>query len=531
VYLDRNEVPFNVPAAEKKSGWREKLAWPVRLSVVALAIEEIDRRLLANLCAVENQEERLAALLLVPYLHKRCLIFLESALNVQFEKKTRILLYGAPPEIDYFRGEVSEEELPPPAIKNFLNIGSNPSFHWLRQLKNTACRSGWRLPRNLFFPTAILIADSPMISAGLVHNKKERLRFSYAESFLAGLEERQTGDEPKADVHALSDRLTQGLANIDGLEEPYKTRLEKLLLRECVFGMSVALRDIERISNIPNLPDNLWAGTGGKYLSRLIGLEIIRRGGKVTRFDHGGIPGALSIADEHLPIYEFGVSTKFVISTRMYADFIVRSGARDKNPGICPVEIDGLEGDPSFKQVSPGRATSGQKRLKVLYVTTIYRGFYQYTAPILPDPVYMDWQLRLVEILKKLPVKFFCQPHPEGLYGGASHPLAGYASSNGGNFEEVMEEADVFLFDYFNSQVFLKALCTGKTVVLIDVANSVRLNAEVAKPFSERCRLLKPTFDETNRPFVDEEILADAILAGSDPADPSYFRRLLVGDI
>ena len=76
---------------------------------------------------------------------------------------TRKAPMGGPLELDYLRGIASEEDLSSPLVGNLLGIQECPSFHWLRQLKNTARWSGWRLPVDLFFPTTTLITTSDMI--------------------------------------------------------------------------------------------------------------------------------------------------------------------------------------------------------------------------------------------------------------------------------------------------------------------------------------------------------------------------------
>ena len=60
-----------------------------------------------------------------------------------------------------------------------------------------------------------------------------------------------------------------------------------------------------------SLPQEIWTGTGGYWPSRIIGLEIMRRGGIVRRFDHG-YNHALNRFIEQAVFVEAMVSTHFV---------------------------------------------------------------------------------------------------------------------------------------------------------------------------------------------------------------------------
>ncbi|MEE9250284.1 MAG: hypothetical protein V3U93_04055 [Alphaproteobacteria bacterium] len=60
-------------------------------------------------------------------------------------------------------------------------------------------------------------------------------------------------------------------------------------------------------------PRVLWFGTGGYYPARALALEVLRRGGAVTRFSHGG--AGMTDAIEPLVLGELAVSTRFVLPT------------------------------------------------------------------------------------------------------------------------------------------------------------------------------------------------------------------------
>jgi hypothetical protein len=107
-------------------------------------------------------------------------------------------------------------------------------------------------------------------------------------------------------------------------------------------------------------------------------------------------------------------------------------------------------------------------------------------------------------------------------------PLADLAPMSTKRFEEVMGEADLFLFDWSHSTTFWKALCTDRPVVYVDFGLS-GFAPGVSPLIERRCRVVPATYDSNNLPQVDASALADAILAGPTHADGSPFRRLLGG--
>ena len=131
-------------------------------------------------------------------------------------------------------------------------------------------------------------------------------------------------------------------------------------------------------------------------------------------------------------------------------------------------------------------------------------------------------------MLAEMPVDLVCKPATEGLLNGRDHPIAEIAPVKTVLFEDVMHEADVFVFDYPASTTFCESLCTDRPVVLIDLGLT-RFSAAVAPLIERRCRIVTATFGHDNRPRIDRQALADAILGGPEREDPSDFQCLLAG--
>ena len=167
-------------------------------------------------------------------------------------------------------------------------------------------------------------------------------------------------------------------------------------------------------------------------------------------------------------------------------------------------------------------------RPRVMYVSTAYYGFHQVYPPVSRSaPLYFDWQIRLLELLKSFPIDLTCKPHPEGLF--ADPPmLAPYAAVNDVRFETALVGADVLVYDYPASTTLSVGLCSDRPIVLID-HGSMRFNESIRPHIEKRCRIVRAEFDLRNRLVVSRNELAHAICGDLAPADPSYFRDLFLG--
>jgi len=274
-----------------------------------------------------------------------------------------------------------------------------------------------------------------------------------------------------------------------------------------------------------SLPGEVWSGSGGPYAPRAVGLEVLRRNGRVIRFDHG-TPRGFVRADEYTALLELAVSSEFILATEGAAE-LSRKGTMVR-PRHAIGAVRGAFGDPSYAAIPVHRVRGKSTRMRVVYAPTQLLGFRQLLPVQPPDVVYLDWQLRVAEALGKMNVELTCQPHPEGLFRGRPHPLESVAPTIRGNFAAQLQRADVFVFDYPSTTALWEAICTNAHIVFLDIGAG-KLSPAVANLFQERARVLEVNHDECNRPVLDFEALRDAVLTHSSPPDPMPLRRLLAG--
>ena len=518
------EVPFDLATAQGTPDWRASLAWPVDLLPLRTAVRRQLSAFLGLMSGLPDRDHRdvalLGGMLLLPALSP----VVEASLVVQAEAATGIRVVGGPPELAYLRGEWPADEPPPFTRQRFGSPQLHARFRFARRLARAASwTTWWRVPAVFLAPTALAVSHNTLLRDCAACGD-ERVAFHHGEALLESIRARSGDVSPLVDAESLVASVIDVLVETVGLEQPYLQRLRQLAAIRARTFLGQAARDLAQLQCWRGVPRALWSGTGGYYPARALGLAVLRRGGAVTRFAHGGGVGMIDMP-EAVAFIELAASSQFVTATPDVAEIVKRQGVPDLVQPFRQIEIVGHTGDPMFAQMPRRSVKTRGARPRVVYASTVLRGFRQKMPPTLPDPVYLDWQLRLANLLQDLPLELLCKPHPEGLMRGRRHPLADAAPTSQAPFEALVDGADVFLFDYPQSTTFWESLCTDRPVVLIDLGTSP-LNPAVKPLIAERCRVIQATYDWDNRPHIDPDALASAILDGPTQADPGTFRRL-----
>jgi hypothetical protein len=248
----------------------------------------------------------------------------------------------------------------------------------------------------------------------------------------------------------------------------------------------------------------------------------MRQGYVVRRFEHVGT-GCLVADGLGFDMTERAVSTEVVVPTAQLAGFAEKIRSRDLEP--LGALLSGA-GDPDF--VFPSTAGPRGTPLRVVYATTLLRGALQYHDALLPDAVYLDWQMRVGEALSVMPFNAIVKPHPETRYPGNRNPLPDVAKVSSEPFERLIADCDVFVFDFGQTTVFWKGLATAKPVVYLDLGLT-SFQPEVRAELERRATIVPVAYDERNRPVLNAALLESAITQAR-PADFSNpFRQWLGG--
>ena len=516
-------VPYEIHSALKSMEWRDGFIWPVAYSSLRDIQMTTASSLLSTIASMSSSRARALALLVQGSLGSLIRMIGEQALLADAARQQGIQMVGTAPEFEYLCGFVPLSSLldSVPSLENDENIKLAFGRRMVRIASWT--RSPIRLVRALVKPDHVVVSHNRLLR-DVAHRSETAISFQHAESILFRGRSLtpQNGDDDIVDE--VAERYERVIGQTYALKSEMHERMRALYRLRSRVVLTEAARDLRGLSQLRRVPRSIWAGSAGSYAVRALAIEVRRRGGATEGFDHGG---SLSMVDDpdQIALREFSVYDRYVFPTAGCVDAVTKTGALNGSLPFGPTRLVGGAGDPTFRVTSRSDANGSRRRRRVYYVPMIFRGLRQHLPTYLPDPVYLDWQYRLVESLKRIDVDVVCKPHPEGLLKGRRHPLEAVCAIEYRKFEEVRDDADAFLFDISQSTTFWEAVCTHRPVVLIDLGIT-RFNTTVEPLIRRRCRIVKARWDERNLPSVDSDELADA-LCGTEKVDPTEFRMLL----
>ena len=450
---------------------------------------------------------------------------IEAALAISAESRTGLVIQSKESEVAYLKG-VSFEPPKSRGVSIFQRI-PYPRLPLRRSAQVTSWWTpSWKVPAALMRPDIVAISDNPLLVSG-ARDSNARIGFVHAGTIFRRMRRRQANVRHGVDVAALAASLVGKILDMPCLTEPVRSRLQEILSTHVSSCVELAAHDLAAAARYPRMPNIVWSGTGGNYAGRVIGLEVMRRGGTVVRYDHGGTL-AMAYAPTTASIAELSVSSRFVVGTDVLGEFLRSTNPDAPIAAWHAVDIEGGMGDPSMRGLALNAQRRNSNRRKILYVPMFLRGFSKHAFYTFSDPVYLDWQLRLAGELSKMPADLLCKPHPEGVLSGRVHPLSQVASCSTAPFEAEMGNADVFVFDRCSSTTFWRAVCTDRPVILIPIGPP-DLNLLARQALERRCIIIEPRYDENNLPQIDHELLSEAVLGGPDRVDPTEMRKIFMG--
>jgi hypothetical protein len=403
-------------------------------------------------------------------------------------------------------------------------------FLTLRRLVRTGSWTpAWRLPRAVLRPGGVALTHNSLLRSYLRHSRYA-VRNAYDEDFNLANGSVDATFAKRMEAPALAGQMVETLTGELPVNEDIQARLAtcmRLVLTES-YGDSIDL--LSRLRAVRKLPSKLFTGTGSKRMSRALGLEIMHRGGEVTRCDHGGSFQLVHDSD-YVVLNELSVSTRFIVATQLAAKNSDALASQRRAHSLSDCVIEGSRGDPGLDVGAPAftRTASLKGRRRVMYVPSLFYGLNQASPPVLPGALYLDWQLRLMTMLKEFPVEILWKPHPAGhkppIHLSPTRDFRTLAAP----FEQAVAEADILIYDFSATTTLAVGLCTDRPIVLID-HGTMRFNASLRHEISARCRMVECAYNDRNLPTVSRESLEDAVCSGPPTADPTYFRQLFLGD-
>lgn len=515
-------LPLDLNTAMHERQYRDSLHWPLEHATARDFHLGIDERFLAAMAAEPDAFWRDVLLLAAPLVWMDALSRLEYALIAQALEARGQTCIGGPAYMHALTGRHAEvrHAATQPRMKSDQAVGRA----LLRRVVRTASWTPWhRLPQALLAPQIVSVSHHTFLRAEA--RGGGAIAFHHGPNLVHRLPQVNLTLADRERIAKLGRTVAVPFLEHAALKEPFRGRLASVCAVVIAEHLATAAIWMRRLRQARKLPRHVWAGTGGYRPVRAIRLEVRRRGGTATGFDHGG---STAMVDEPfgLAVLEQSVSDEFRVYTREAAALVSARGADLVRP-FTNVAVTGGKGDPAFAvPLQKPRTVRGARR--ILYVSGPFLGPRQRMRPAINDVMKFDWQLRLAAQLNALPIELLCQPHPEGALAGQTHPLSEVAPVSGKKFEEVFAWADVIVTDVVLSTTLWKAACSSKPIVLVDL-DMCNLNPRLSTELSQRFRIVRARYDERNRPMVADNELKDAILGVPLSADPSAFRLLLAG--
>jgi len=516
--------PYDFQTAVLMDGWRETLSWPIGLETTF----PIGDRKLTGLAEIIRDTTDLDLRDVLVLAGTRVFVYglplIDMALTLQAAEAVGQKFASSFPELDFLRGDITLDELP---ARDHVAPLEDVRLVFLRRAKRMKLWTSWQqMPMTLVKPHATALSVNSLLQE-TAKSGPERIGFFHDEALLGAA---MGHGKPQGNValaeHATKIMCEHMIGDID-LPKDRHQRLRSLVAIKASGLFEHAVHALAAVKNFRGIPDRIWAASGGRWPGRVLSIEAMRRGSEVIRFDHAGGRGV-----HRFPAWpatlDMYCSTTFNLATQPLAERLKAQGVNDLLPPDRQCQLQGQNGDPTFKHLNLSRSSRHTDRRRVIYASGLLRGLLQTVPAQIPDLVYLDWQIRLAETLNQLPIDLVCKPHPEGIFAHQTHPLTSIAKVHSGPFEELIPSADVFVLDIPHSTTFYEALCTDRPIVFVDFGAPF-FDTAIRAAIESRCRVIRTKFDDRNRPIIDQEALEDAVISGADVVDPTEFQALLMG--
>jgi hypothetical protein len=512
-----------VGAVDSAGEWRRNLAWPLNqahrseLSEGAFMALVRWRRGLPNGATADVTD--LASLHLAALGGRVALHGSEIAAAAD----KGIELIGTSRDFAFLAGQNNEPapvRLPfDPVVASFERVLA--PLRAVRQARRWA--SLMRLPGAVLAPEAHAVSTSGLM---IEFARRSPVALSYWAPNALLREAQQLNVATGADIETLARDWADTFLREMNLHERIMPRARELLVYQGRDALKLADSTMAGLAKLRGFPRNIWSGSAGSFATRAVGLEVLRRGGQVRRFAHGGAVGLDDYSKVHA-IVQMAATSDYVVNTSATLDLLRKTDIAQNFVRHRP-QFHAGSGDPKFSGIVCRHAPRSG-RPTVVYVGTTFPGPLVHVPPVPPEAVYLDWQIRLLDALIATGANVLCKPHPENIPAIGRQPLAELYPTIDAPFEKAIEVADVLVHDYCLSTTFFEAMCSNRPVVLLDLSQT-RWQPSIASAVQARCRILDVRPDDRNLPQFDATELKDAVLSSQREADPWRFRKLLAGD-
>ena len=305
----------------------------------------------------------------------------------------------------------------------------------------------------------------------------------------------------------IQQQLSRRLADVDHAPtEKLNSHIQQLVSNHLINGWSD--KDFKpEFTPTPKM--TLFTGTGGGYISRTLSHAFQKNGAKVVRATHGG--ESVLFND---PLW---ASTEIPFSNT-YVNFGTKAAAITQGKIARHQSIRRLQKVPLtvaagsiFHQRIVDRSFASDEVKTVYILSASFSGSRQHIPNVkIHDIVLLDWNRRLIQIIKAAGFRTIVKRHPKGV--GPNTPIYADVAS-----EELMQmkmadtfdQADAYVIDMATT-AFLEAMCTLKPVLLIEIPNRP-LTKQARTQLNKSIVIIPATYDENNRVTIERDQLIEGL--------------------
>ena len=524
------KIPFDFYASLKIEGWRENYQPLVCERKIDEFFNQQDVAFSQYISTLPDGEEKDVFLLAMLDLKREINYYIVAIFAISKARSTGVEIDSTVSEINYLlTGDVSFL-----ANETHKILSENKSnFSFIRRIVRTiSWTSPLKIFKTLLFPEIIALGYNST-SIQYVKETKKTVYFYQAAALLKKIKSKTFSKTSPDYLNRLSQDFYCLLTNKLTIEKEDEDRLKFLLFRKISRHIIHCYSDLQSCYRYPRLPKKIWIGTGESYNNRLLAISVRRNGGKVTGFAHA--TGATLTASYHrLYQGEFAVVNNFIEISDFAKDIYFADIIRAFPSLESRLKIFTLSENIRYVHNQKNSSRSSKTRPVVMYLSTMLNPLTRGEC-FSENMQYIDWQLRLTDMLDKMNIDLICQPHPEGVFSDKrlTHPLLKKYQNKQLKFEDHFCKADVFLIDFLHSTTTGYLLTSNKPIVrlaVIDSSNFNGVNENIELLLNKRCRKVDVSFSDNCKPNVDFNALENALTGNwNKDVDSSNFQRIFNG--
>lgn len=271
-----------------------------------------------------------------------------------------------------------------------------------------------------------------------------------------------------------------------------------------------------------DIPKTLWTGTGSNIWDCMLSMAVRDLGGYVVGHDHGG--GSAHVYMALVGFIELWCCNEFVSFNRQQAIELEHAKSRFPLLGTSTPKLSFIESKNKLHLQSIKKSIKGVKDIKnVVFLSTLYDQDRGRTLAFTSDAAYVDWQARAMSKFVEWGFNVYFKPHPES----KSAPPKAFTEVIGvtildGLFEDVMNKADLFVFDYTYTSVFMPALLSEVPMIVIDF-EGITFHEGAQELLEKRASYIRGGLTHTHRIDVNFDELFSAIKSSIPKATNTEF--------